>query len=179
MVATKSGESGLGIQEDQGVESFDLWYAREHPRLIATLLLTTGNMDLATEGVDEACALALEKWDRVSSMSSPAGWTFKVAINHARRMARRRTMERRLLFRRTPDPPVPAPAGEIWHIVSDLPLRQRQVVVLRHVADLPEAAIAETLGVSRSTVSSTLSDAHHHLGHLLDDPTPPKEITHE
>lgn len=171
MAATKSSDSGLGIQEEQGVEPFDLWYAREHPKLIATLLLTTGNIDLASEGVDEACALALEKWGRVSGMASPTGWAFKVATNHARRIARRRTMERRLLFRKSPDPPVPAPAGEIWLIVSGLPLRQRQVVVLRHVADLPEAAIAETLRISRSTVSSTLADAHHHLGHLLDDPT--------
>lgn len=158
-----------GVRDGRAVDSFDTWYAREHPRLIATLLLMTGDIDLATEGVDEAFARALEQWDRVRTMESPTGWTFRVAINHARRTARRRSLERRLLLRRTTEARVPAPAGEIWHIVSDLPQRQREVVVLRHIGDLRESEISDVLGISRSTVSSTLSDAHTRLAHLLDD----------
>jgi len=70
---------------------------------------------------------------------------------------------------------VPAPAGEVWDLVAALPERQRQVVVLRHVADLKEAQIASVLNISRSTVSTTLRDAHQRLGSLLDDGV---EITH-
>ena len=78
-------------------------------------------------------------------------------------------MEQRLLAR-TPKPPdVPAPAGELWAIVGVLPRRQREVVVLRYIADFPEADIASALGISRSTVSSTLADAHRRLGSLLDE----------
>jgi DNA-directed RNA polymerase specialized sigma24 family protein len=44
-------------------------------------------------------------------------------------------------------------------------------VVLRHIGDLREAEIADALGISRSTVSSTLRDAHRRLGDLLDDDT--------
>jgi DNA-directed RNA polymerase specialized sigma24 family protein len=40
---------------------------------------------------------------------------------------------------------------------------------LRHVAELPEREIAEVLGISRGTVSSTLHDAHQRLGRLLGD----------
>jgi DNA-directed RNA polymerase specialized sigma24 family protein len=78
-------------------------------------------------------------------------------------------LERALLRRAVPRPNVPAPAGEVWDLVAALPERQRQVVVLRHVADLKEPEIASVLNISRSTVSTTLRDAHRRLGSLLDD----------
>jgi DNA-directed RNA polymerase specialized sigma24 family protein len=37
------------------------------------------------------------------------------------------------------------------------------------VADLTEAQIAQAMGISRSTVSSTLADATRSLGHALAD----------
>ena len=43
------------------------------------------------------------------------------------------------------------------------------VVVMRHVAGLRGADIAEALGMSRSTVSSTLRGAHDHLGHAIEE----------
>jgi RNA polymerase sigma-70 factor, ECF subfamily len=178
MVATGTDEAGRQVKLSGEPESFDTWYAREHPRLVATLLLSTGDIELAVDGVDEAFARALEKWGQVSIMESPTGWAFRVALNHARRTARRRAFEHRLFIRRAKDVPVPAPAGEVWQVVSGLPPRQREVVVLRHIGDLREAEIAQVLGISRSTVSSTLSDAHDRLGHLLDDEPPNEERHH-
>jgi RNA polymerase sigma-70 factor, ECF subfamily len=151
------------------VESFDAWYLREHDRMIATLLLVTGDLELAVEGVDEACSRALERWDRVGAMDSPSGWVYRVALNHASRVARRRSMESRLLRRFAPSPSLPESATEIWELVSSLPRRQREVVMLRYVAGLPESEIGSTLGVSRGTVSSTLHDARQRLGQLLSD----------
>jgi RNA polymerase sigma-70 factor (ECF subfamily) len=121
--------------------------------------------------VDEAFARALEHWDRVSLMVSPSGWVYKVALHHARRAGRRASIERRLhLGHRTRDE-VPSPAGEVWHLLSQLSARQREVVVLRHIADLKEAEIGHVLGISRSTVSSTLADAYLRLEHFLKDET--------
>jgi RNA polymerase sigma-70 factor, ECF subfamily len=177
MVATRTDAAGQLVELSGEPESFDSWYAREHPRLVATLLLSTGDLELAADGVDEAFTRALEKWDQVGVMESPTGWAFRVAINHARRTARRRAFEHRLFIRRSNDVPVPAPAGEVWQVVSGLPPRQREVVVLRHIGDLRESEIAQVLGISRSTVSSTLSDAHDRLGVLLDD-DPPNEERH-
>jgi RNA polymerase sigma-70 factor (ECF subfamily) len=151
------------------VESFDAWYDREHDRMVATLLLTTGNLELAVEGVDEACSRALERWPRVSIMDSPSGWVYRVAMNHASRLARRQKTEARLFRKMVPQPDLPGPAGEIWELVESLPQRQRQVVMLRYVAELPEGEIAAALGISRGTVSSTLHDAREHLGKLLND----------
>ena len=151
------------------VESFEAWYFREHDRMIATLVLTTGDIDLAVEGVDEACSRALEKWNAVGAMDSPSGWVYRVAINHVRRVARRRTMEHKLFRREIPTSDLPAPAGELWDLVAALAQRQRQVVMLRHVAGFKESEIGAVLGISRGTVSSTLHDAHQRLGRLLVD----------
>jgi RNA polymerase sigma-70 factor (ECF subfamily) len=151
------------------VESFEAWYGREHDRMIATLLLTTGSLELAIEGTDEACSRALERWDRVGVMEAPSGWVYRVAINHARRIARRRRYEERV-FRKTEEPTqLPPHASEIWDLVASLSERQRQVVILRHVAQFKEAEIGEVLRISRGTVSSTLHDAHQRLGRLLSD----------
>ena len=148
---------------------FDAFYAAEHGRLVTTLLLATGDADAARDATDEAFLRALMAWPRVGAMVSPAGWTYTVALNVVRRRARRRAMEQRLLRRTVAPAVVPAPAGEAWALVADLPHRQREAVVLRYVADLTEAEIAQTMGVSRSTVSSTLIDAKRALGRQLAD----------
>jgi DNA-directed RNA polymerase specialized sigma24 family protein len=44
----------------------------------------------------------------------------------------------------------------------------RQVVALRHVADLTEIAVGEVLGISRGTVSSTLRDAYERLSRQIE-----------
>ncbi len=146
---------------------FETWYLANHARLVATVLLVTGNLDLTRDVVDEACARAFAQWSRVAKMASPAGWTFRVALNTARRHERRAALERRLLARRPPPVSVPAPAGEAWDVVRVLPKRQRTAVVLRYVADLTQAEIAAVMGVTRSTVSSTLADAHARLAELI------------
>ena len=146
---------------------FEVWYEAHHPRLVATLVLATGDLDTAREAADEACARALARWARVGLMASPEAWTYRVAINIIRRRWRRRALEGRLLRRHPAPTEVPPPGDEAWELVRALPPRQRTAVVLRHVADLTEADIAKAMGVTRSTVSSTLSAAHRTLAELL------------
>ena len=154
---------------DDAWTSFTEWYRQEHSRLVATMVLVTGDIDVAADAVAEAFARALERWGRVAAMANPAGSTYQVAVYVARRSARRSALERRLLARAPKPPDVPAPAGELWGVVTTLSRRQREVVVLRYIADFPETEIAVVLGISRSTVSSTLVDAHRRLGPLLDE----------
>jgi len=146
------------------MEPFDDWYRVEHPRLLASMLLISGSLDEAREATDEALARAYERWARVGAMESPGGWTYRVAVNLLRRRGRRRSLEQRLLARRPLDAAtIPAPAGEAWSLVAALPLRQRTAVVLRYAADLPEADIARIMGIRRSTVAATLTQARHRL----------------
>ena len=155
---------------------FEDWYRSEHPRLVAAMLLLTGDLEEAREATDEAFARALDRWPRVRAMASPGGWTYRVALNVLHRRARRAGLERRLLRRHPPQSTVPAPATEVWQVVRQLSPRQREAVILRHVADLTEGDVAAAMRVSRSTVSSTLADAHRRLAELLVDD--PNEVPH-
>ena len=138
------------------VEDFEAWYRGHHSRLLGTLRVRCGDEQLAGEGLDEACSRALERWERVGAMAEPTGWVYRVALNHVRRLERRRVMEA-VVLRRQPraEPVEPDSDTALWSAVRRLPARQRDVIVLRFVADLPEAEIAAALGISRGAVSAS------------------------
>ena len=148
--------------------SFDGWYRSEHPRLLALLTVAAGDADVGRDITSEAFVRALERWDRVEAMDSPAAWTYRVGVNLLRRRLRRAAFERRLL----PDRPVPAapPAVEsdLWGAVRALPVRQRTAVALRYVCDLPQDEIAAVMQVATGTVSATLTAARRRLAAELD-----------
>jgi len=153
----------------EGRPDFEIWYRDVHPRLGTSLALAFGDVSLAQEAADEACARALERWPRVAHRQSPSRWVYRVAFNVARRRLRRAGLERRLLMNHR-DEVVDPPAGELWTVVAERAPRQRQAVVLRHVAQLREAEIADVMGVSSGTVSSTLRSAYKSLRESLADP---------
>jgi RNA polymerase sigma-70 factor (ECF subfamily) len=155
---------------EAGSPGFAEWYAQEHARLFASILVFAGDRMLAAEATDEAFSRALERWDRVGRMDSPAGWTYRVAVNIVQRARRRRALELRVLPRLARREEVPAPEGEIWEAVRGLAPRQRLAVALRYISDLAENDIAQVMGVTRGTVASTLADARRLLAAALADP---------
>lgn len=157
------------------MDRFEDWYHQHHPRLVASLTALSGDADAAADAADEAFARAYERWSRVSTMESPAGWVHQVGANALRRSKRRRTMERDRT-RPGADTVHPAlPDPELWAAVRALPERQRQVIVLRYLGDLPESEIAAALGIARGTVSSTLADARRSLERTLGPSTATEE----
>jgi RNA polymerase sigma factor (sigma-70 family) len=155
------------------MENFEQWYEREHPRVLSACAALTGEVDEAGEATDEAFARALERWPAVAATASPGGWVQVVALNRLRRNLRRRSRERHL-FTKTLSDANPArlsvPDPDLWAAVAGLPNRQRSAMVLRYVYDLPEAAIADVMGISRGTVASTLAAAKVTLQRRLAQP---------
>jgi RNA polymerase sigma factor (sigma-70 family) len=149
---------------------FEGWYRAEYGRVLASILVLTGDWNDASEITDEAFTRALGRWNRVRVMESPEGWTYRTAVNVWRRTARRRALERRLLPWLVSRETAAAPAGEVWDLVRSLPIRQRTAVVLRYVADLTEPDIAAVMEVTRGTVASTLADARRALAAALAEP---------
>jgi RNA polymerase sigma-70 factor, ECF subfamily len=154
--------------EAAGDNTFEYWFQREYSRVLGSLILATGNRDVAEEATAEAFARAYEKWERVGAMASPVGWIYTVALNVARRKFKRQTMERLLLRKFHSSSEVPAETGfELWDLVRTLPPRERTAIVLRYVGDLQEAEVAKAMGISPGGVSKTLNVARSHLGIAL------------
>ena len=149
---------------------FASFYAAEHPRVLGVLCAVSGDRDAAVEATDDAFVRALERRPKVGALASPAGWTYRTALNALRRAKRRDAMESRLLRRLSVNDVVPTTDRELWEAVRTLPPRQCQAIALRFVADLPEAEIATVMGVARGTVASTLADARARLAELLSEP---------
>lgn len=145
---------------------FELWYRTTHPTLVRALLFQcNGDVDVASDAVDEAMVRAYERWSRVHTMESPEAWTYRVAVNLVRRYHRRRGGERAALARTQPVPEWVAAEepSSVWWAVSRLDRREREAIVLRYVVGLSEAEVAVALGVRVGTASSLLSRARRSL----------------
>jgi RNA polymerase sigma-70 factor (ECF subfamily) len=145
---------------------FSAWYAQEHPRVLGVLCALSGELDASREATDEAFVRAFGRWPRVAKMASPGGWTYRVALNELRRALRRRRRDRAEATT-APRAPLPETDPELWDLVRRLPERQRVAIVLRYVADLPEQAVADAMGVRRSTAASTLTQARRRLAEWM------------
>ena len=142
---------------------FYSWYRAEHPRGQGLLTVMAGDVDVAREVTAEAFVRALERWERVGAMESPAAWTYRVGVNLLRRRLRRAAFERRLPFE-APAPVSPASVEpELWDAVRSLPVRQRTAIALRYVCDLSQEEISAVMHVAPGTVSATLTAARRRL----------------
>lgn len=155
-------------------DNFASWYERAHPRVATTLAVATGDHPLVADAVQEAFVRAFARWNRVSLMRNPTGWTYKVARNHLNRLIRRATREIP-----TASPPEsewqqPNSDPQLWRAVRELPERQREAVALRYIADLTQAEVARAMGIRPGTAAATLVAARRHLaGKLTQEETHP------
>jgi RNA polymerase sigma-70 factor (ECF subfamily) len=155
---------------------FEEWYRAAHPRVLAALVAYCGDYSAASEATDEAFVRAFSRWARVGAMASPAGWTFVVARNVLRRGIARSARNLVAWSHQSSDgSPVAVDesarveaALEVSRALGLLTRRQRDVVVLYHGFDLTQDCVAELLGISRSTVATTLLDARRALGLRLE-----------
>jgi RNA polymerase sigma-70 factor (ECF subfamily) len=159
-------------------ESFTSWYQAEYNGLVRAIVLVTGNAEVATEAVSEAFARALQRWSRVSNMTSPTGWTYMVALNVARRSIRRARLEALLLRRVAATPPIRDDDLEVWDAVQRLPVRQRTAVALHYLSDLSQKDVATAMGIAEGTVSATLHHARQQLAIHLGESVGKNEVEH-
>jgi RNA polymerase sigma-70 factor (ECF subfamily) len=173
-LGTGAGAGGAVTVADG--DAFASWYRTEHPRLLATMTIVTRDLHTAQDITAEAFARALAAWHRVSGMDSPTGWTYRVALNLARRRARRAALEERLLRRVAPASSLHEGDGfpaehaiELWDAVRALPPRAREAIALRYTAGLSEAEVAAAMKVAVGTASATLASARRALAAALAD----------
>ena len=127
-----------------------------------------GSREDAADCAQEACVRACADWPKLTRSGSPVPWVVRVSSNLA--IDRLRRAQRARARGGSSIAPVFDPDPErldLYRALDALPRRQRDVMVLRHLADLPEAAVAEVLGCSVGTVKSNASRARAALRAVL------------
>jgi RNA polymerase sigma-70 factor (sigma-E family) len=146
--------------------TFEEFFRERYGEVVRSMRLLTGDHARAEELTQEAFARACRHWRRVRTLDRPVAWVYVTATNEARREWRR---EQRAASNVTPPPVVDDKAGRVATTVdvqaalAQLTARQRAAVVLRYVADLPIAEIAEVMGCASGTVKATLHQALAHM----------------
>ncbi len=154
----------------------------QHPRLVRSLAVYTGDRDLAEELAQESLARAYRDWDRVGGLDHPEAWVHRVAVNlansHFRRRRHEQAARRRAAARTTQawTDPEPGLGPVLLAALAGLTRRQREALVLRFVLDLSVAATAEHMHCAEGTVRALTAQGvaalrrDPHLTHLEEPP---------
>jgi RNA polymerase sigma-70 factor, ECF subfamily len=149
-----------------GRVQFADFYEIEHDHVFRVVLAFCADYEIAQDATQEAFARAFSRWRRVSQHPSPQGWVITTAFNYVRRGRRRRVAVS------APPQVVQSPSGDRLDVTRSLlalPPRQRQAVVLFHIADQPIEAVAELMGISTGAVKSHLDRARKSLRSTLEE----------
>jgi RNA polymerase sigma-70 factor (ECF subfamily) len=156
--------------------TFDDFVAREFGPTIALGLALLRDEDDALDVAQETMTRALERWDEVAALDRPGAWSRRVALNLVTDKLRGRTRSRRLNGRlagrqvdHSAGAEVDAWDAAFWSEVAALPERQRNVIVLFYVHDLPVVEIADIVGAADGTVKSDLARARDRLRQRLSE----------
>jgi RNA polymerase sigma-70 factor (sigma-E family) len=163
--AQRTGETAAG----QAVTALYQSHALGLTRLAFVML---GDRPAAEDVVQDAFCALYRAWDRLAEHDHALGYLRVSVINGCRTAIRR---NRRVL---RPQIVRPAESAEANALLGEeqraavaalrrLPPRQREAIVLRYYADLPESEIADVMGISRGTVKSTTARALAALGRIL------------
>jgi RNA polymerase sigma-70 factor (sigma-E family) len=146
-------------------EEFSRYVTERSAVWLRVAFLLTGNRADAEDLLQTALAKTYLSWNRIQDKGALDGYVRRVLVNTQTSWWRKRRVEE-YATDQLPEQPFhdPAPTefelrATIWKALSELPRRQRTVVVLRYYEDLSEQETAAVMGVSVGTVKSTASRA--------------------
>ena len=150
---------------------------REQPRLVRAVDLLLNDHAVAEEIAQETLLRVASRWEKVSRLASPGGWTHRVAINLATSQLRRRQAERRARARLDgladgthgvqADDPDPQAAAAVRRALATLSSADRRRLVLRHVLEWTAGEIADLEGATPEVVRQRLRRARQALRDAL------------
>lgn len=160
------GEGVAGAVPRERDAAVTALFAAHYRRLVGIARLLVDDTATAEDVVQDAFVGVYARWPWIRDKSSAVGYLETSVVNGARSNLRRRRTARLLQLPTSPDEPsaeatavVAESSRALRHALAALPLRQRQVLVLRFYLDRPEADIAATLGISTGSVKQHASRA--------------------
>ena len=185
--------SGRGLRDDRDPAvpamstdvkaAVDAAFRDEWGRIVATLIRTTGDWDLAEECAQDAFAMALQRWPKDGIPGRPGAWLTTAARNRAIDVLRRKTVGAAKLrevaaMSYEPDPHGAYGAETDHSGVPDdrlrlmftcchpaLSLEARVALTLRTLAGLTTAEIARAFLASEPTMAKRLTRAKQKIQH--------------
>ena len=158
----------------------DAAFREEWGRVVATLIRTTGDWDLAEECAQDALAMALQRWPSDGVPARPGAWLTTAARNRAIDVLRRRAVgaaKLREVAALAPADSGPPPETDHSGVPDDrlrlmftcchpaLPLEARVALTLRTLAGLTTAEIARAFLASEPTMAKRLVRAKQKIQH--------------
>jgi RNA polymerase sigma-70 factor (ECF subfamily) len=150
-------------------EEFNWLFTRQYRSVVRSVDLVLHDHARTEEITQDAFVRLLQHWSRVSRYDRPGAWVRRVAIRLATREAsreRRRPALERIGAGETASSPGVRDI-DLWNAVRTLPPRQRAVIALHYLEDMPVSEVADIVGCSTSTVSVHLHRARHRLAEIV------------
>ena len=148
----------VGWSADRAVTELYSVHYRALVRLAALLVRDTPT---AEEVVQDSFVAMHGGWQRLRDAEKALAYLRQAVVNRSRSVLRHRTVVDKNAQKAPPDMPsaehgalVLLERSAVVAALRDLPDRQREAIVLRYYADLSEAEIAATMGISRGAVKS-------------------------
>jgi RNA polymerase sigma-70 factor (sigma-E family) len=149
---------------------FEAFFRAEYDHLFQAAYLLTGSRHEADDIAQEALLRAFERWDRVSSMDSPAGYVYRVALNLNRSRLRKVAVRARRIFAVVPGDDSTAAvlaSRQVLDALSKLPPGQREAIVLTAWLGMDSEEAGQVLGIDPSSVRGRLHRGRAALRALL------------
>jgi RNA polymerase sigma-70 factor (sigma-E family) len=163
------GQRGLQVVESGATrepawdadEAVTALYTAHYRALVRLAALLLRDVATAEEVVQDSFVAMHGKWRRLRDPDRALAYLRQSVLNRSRSALR----HRQVVERHAPPPMPDVPSAEnhalegleharVMDALRRLPRRQREVLILRYYADLSEAQIAETIGISRGAVKS-------------------------
>jgi RNA polymerase sigma-70 factor (sigma-E family) len=150
-------------------------YSAHYRSLVRLAALLVRDLGTAEEVVQDAFVAMHGGWHRLRDNDKALAYLRQAVVNRSRSVLR----HRQVVDRNAPKPAPDMPSAEHGAIalfersaviaaLRTLPARQREALVLRFYADMPEAQIAETMRISRGAVKSHTARAMQALRSVLE-----------
>jgi RNA polymerase sigma-70 factor (sigma-E family) len=141
-------------------------YTAHYRALVRLAALLVRDMATAEEVVQDSFVAMHANWRRLRDSGKASSYLLRCVVNRSRSVLRHRLVAERHMLQ----PPPEMPGAEqgamtllersaVVAALRGLPARQREALVLRYYADLPEAEIASAMGISQGAVKSHVSRA--------------------
>jgi RNA polymerase sigma-70 factor (sigma-E family) len=142
-------------------------FVAHHRRLVGLASLLVDDRRTAEDVVQEAFAGLYRRWRHLRDPDAAVRFLTQAVVNGGRDSLRRKRRAGTAVLRLVPRPELMdsaehtvverQDADRLWAAITALPMRQRQVLVLRYYLDQSEAEIADALGVSAGSVKKHAS----------------------